>query len=112
MKKLLFILLSIPLLFSSCQTCKECEPNQVEQVIKGYTQVQVGSTPGDWYIDYNGQFQQYPDTPIYEEQPYYGDAIRVSIDICRDNFQSKDDYNTYIDDMEDADYTCKSDFWN
>ena len=112
MKKLLFLLLSIPLLFSSCQKCKECEPKSVEQVITGYTQVQVGSIPGGLYMDDNGQIQQYPDTPVYEDQPVYGDAIKVSIEICRDNFQSKDDYETYVDDMEDANYKCRSDFWN
>ena len=112
MKKLLLILLSAPILFSSCQTCKECEPNEVEQIITGYEQVQVGSTPGGLYFDADGNLQQYPDTPIYEDQPVYGDAIKVSVEICRDNFQSKGDYNTYVQQTEDDGYTCRADFWN
>jgi len=39
----------------------------------------------------------------------YGDLIQ---EVCRDNFESKDDFNDYIDDIEDLDWDCKSDFWN
>tara|TARA_R110002049_G_scaffold187832_3_gene356111 strand:- start:927 stop:1265 length:339 start_codon:yes stop_codon:yes gene_type:complete len=112
MKNLLFILLSIPLLFSSCQTCKECEPDEVEQVITGYEQVWIGNTPGGFYTDANGQIQQYPSTPIYEQVAIYGDGIKMSLEICKDNFQSKGDYNAYISNLEDQGYTCRSDFWN
>lgn len=34
------------------------------------------------------------------------------IEVCRDNFESKKDFNNYIDDMEDQDWDCKNDFWN
>ena len=112
MKKLLFILLTIPLLFSSCQTCKECKPDEAQQVVIGYDQVQTGNMPGGFYTDANGQIQQSPSTPIYEQVPIYGDGIKVSLEICRDNFDSKSDYNTYIGDLENEGYSCVSDFWN
>jgi hypothetical protein len=103
MKKLLFILLSIPLLFSSCQTCKECEPDEVVQTIIGYEEVylyDIFSPTGSGTI------------PVYETQPIYSSAIKVNVEICKDNFQSKGDYDAYISEMEDDGYTCRSDFWN
>ena len=39
-----------------------------------------------------------------EDNPY--------LEVCSDNFESKDDYKDYIDDMEDEGWDCKSDFWN
>ncbi len=39
----------------------------------------------------------------------HGDLI---MEVCRDNFETKDDFKSYIDAMEDADWNCKSDFWN
>ncbi len=33
-------------------------------------------------------------------------------EVCRDNFDSNDDYKDFIDDMEDDGWNCKSDFWN
>jgi len=112
MKKLILIFLSAPLLFSSCQKCQECEPDVVEQVITGYNQVQTGWTGGGFYTDANGQIQMYPEYPVYEDQPIYGDGIKVSIEICKDNFQSKGDYEAYIKQLDDNGYTCRSDFWN
>ena len=104
--KNLILILSIPLLFSSCQTCKECKPDEVEQVIIGYNQVQTGTIPGGFYTDENGQFQQYPSTPVYEQVAIYGDAIKVSLEICRDNFDSKSDYNTILEIWRIADILC------
>jgi hypothetical protein len=83
MKKLLLILLCLPLLFSSCQQCKECEPSDLNQVI-GYDQ---------------------------ENEPIY--AVIPFIEVCRDNFNSKQDYKNYIYKLEtELGYSCKSDFWN
>lgn len=39
----------------------------------------------------------------------YGDRIN---EICSDNFESKADFNDYIEDLEDGGWECKSDFWN
>ena len=77
MKKLLLILLCLPLLFTSCKKCQECIPSKTHQ-------------------EYNAQ-----NIPIPREE------------VCRDNFNSKSDYNNYINHMEeDLGYTCRSDFWN
>ncbi len=110
MKKLLLILLCLPLLFS-CQQCKECEPPEDNQII-GYTQVLVGYQPGQWLgFDEQGNSIWGPDTPIYEDQPIYS-PIPFQ-EVCRDNFSSKSDYNDYIKNLEEGlGYSCKSDFWN
>ena len=34
------------------------------------------------------------------------------IEICKDNFENKNEYENYIDRIEDNGYDCKSDFWN
>ena len=40
----------------------------------------------------------------------HGDYIQ---EICSDNFESKKDFNEYIEAIEDeGDWECKSDFWN
>ncbi len=40
----------------------------------------------------------------------FGDYIE---EICSDNFESKDDFNDYIEELEDEyNYDCKSDFFN
>ena len=40
-----------------------------------------------------------------EEGPY--------IEVCKDNFDSRNDYEDYIEMLEEEDrYDCKSDFWN
>ena len=40
----------------------------------------------------------------------FGDYI---VEICSDNFESKKDFNDYIDELEDElDWTCKNDFLN
>tara|TARA_B100000085_G_scaffold274590_1_gene291412 strand:- start:93 stop:335 length:243 start_codon:yes stop_codon:yes gene_type:complete len=33
-------------------------------------------------------------------------------EICSDNFESKADFNDYIEAIEDEGWECKSDFWN
>ena len=34
-------------------------------------------------------------------------------EVCRDDFDSKDEYEDYIEFLEDEyEYDCKSDFWN
>ena len=46
----------------------------------------------------------------YENMPDYGAEI---IEICSDNFESKKDFNNYIDAKEETEgWDCKSDFWN
>ena len=83
MKKLILILLCFPLIFSSCQQCKECVPQDRTQVI-GYDQ---------------------ENDPIYSIIPF--------VEVCRDNFYSKTDYKNYIYNLEtELGYSCKSDFWN
>jgi hypothetical protein len=39
----------------------------------------------------------------------HGDQI---MEVCSDNFESKADFKSYIEAMEDDDWECKSDFWN
>ena len=58
------------------------------------------STHSDW------EYQSYEGNGNYES---YGDYIE---EVCSDNFESKADFNDYIDALEDEDWDCKSDFWN
>ena len=39
-----------------------------------------------------------------EDSPY--------IEVCRDNFDDRNAYEDYIEEMEDNGYDCRSDFWN
>ena len=72
MKKILLILLCLPLFFSSCQKCQECAPMQptqellssYEQVIIGYEQIIIGYASDGMPILADGD-------PIYEEQAIY-----------------------------------------
>ena len=57
-------------------------------------------THSDW------EYQSYEGNGNYES---YGDYIE---EVCSDNFESKADFNDYIDALEDEDWDCKSDFWN
>ena len=34
------------------------------------------------------------------------------LEICKDNFENKSEYEDYVDMLEDNGYDCKSDFWN
>tara|TARA_B110000240_G_scaffold170970_1_gene195002 strand:+ start:256 stop:600 length:345 start_codon:yes stop_codon:yes gene_type:complete len=114
MKKLLLILLCLPLLFSSCQKCQECASAQstqevlsgYEQSIIGYEQIIIGYWPDGWPMYANGD-------PIYEDQAVYVTYPTPFEEVCRDNFNSKQDYDEYIKVLEDElGYTCQSDFWN
>ena len=94
MKNLLLILLSIPLLFSSCQKCKECEPPSDTGIV-GY----------EYNVSYTNNGEVTIDTVAI-----YG--LTMYQEICRDNFATDQKYKSYINDMEDDGYTCRSDFWN
>ena len=117
MKKLLLIILCLPLLFTSCQKCQECEPAQAtqqllsgyEQIIIGYEQVLVWEDP------------EYPGTGMYGNgDPIYGNGDPIYLtypnsfeEVCRDNFSSKEDFDEYIKVLEnELGYACQSDFWN
>ncbi|MBC8266014.1 MAG: hypothetical protein H8E84_03520 [Flavobacteriales bacterium] len=54
----------------------------------------------------NYEYTTYDSNGNYET---HGDQI---MEVCSDNFESKDDFKSYIDAMEDDDWECKSDFWN
>jgi len=84
--KNLLLMAALAFMFSACNKCVEC------------TQ------------DYGGETQQwttYDPNTGYEEN--HGDRI---MEVCSDNFESKKDFNDYIDEMEDQGADCKSDFWN
>ena len=94
MKKLLLVLLCLPLLFSYCQKCQECEPPS-DTIIVGYD-YPVYTNDGEVIID---------TVAIY--------GLSIFEEICRDNFATDQKYNSYINYMEeDLGYNCKSDFWN
>ena len=97
MKKIIYIL-TIPLIISSCQKCKECVPAD-DMYVASYNI----STTQIW----NGTELEI----IIDSVPIY--APTMYLEICRDNFDSKQKYKSYINYLEnDLDYTCKSDFWN
>ena len=85
MKKILF-LFAIVLTFSACNKCVECTQENFD-----------GSTL---------QYETYDDNGNSET---HGDWIT---EICSDNFESKKDFNSYIDEIEEGGADCKSDFWN
>jgi len=80
--KRILLIAVVAFMFTACNKCKECSHNDYE------------------YITYN-------ENTGNEEN--YGDRIE---EVCSDNFESKKDFNDYIDYMEDNDWDCKSDFWN
>jgi hypothetical protein len=78
---------ALAFMFSACNKCVECTNSNYQ-----YTT--------DEYNEYTGEYE-------YET---YGDQI---IEVCSDNFESKDDFNDYIEAIEDEPgVDCKSDFWN
>ena len=85
MKKILLIA-AVAFMFSACNKCVEC------------TQEWNGVTDEWETYDIN--------TGNYET---HGDRIT---EICSDNFESKKDFNSYIEEIEDNGADCKSDFWN
>ena len=78
---------SVAFMFTACNKCVECTME-----------------------DSDGQNYEYQ---IYNESngnvESYGDMIT---EVCSDNFESKKDFNEYIEEMEDEGAECKSDFWN
>ena len=83
MKRTLFIS-AVTFMFISCNKCVEC-------------------TDGD-SLYYGGS------SGNHEFDERFGDEIH---EVCSDNFESKKDFNDYIEAREDNDdWDCKSDFWN
>ena len=75
--------------FSSCKKCKECSH-------EGY------SYSYEYEYDQFGNFIQTVDS-----------VKSPNMEICRDDFDSKDEYEDYIEFVEDEyEFDCKSDFWN
>ena len=84
MKKLL-LLTAVAFMFAACNKCKECT-------------MEYGGTTEQWTTyDQNGN------------EDSHGDQI---MELCSDNFESKKDFNNFIDAIEDEGAECKSDFWN
>ncbi len=98
-KKRILILLCLPLIFSSCQKCQECEPPS-DTIIVGY----------DYQVNYTNDGVGDP-IVVYDTLAIYG--LSIFKEVCRDNFATDQKYNSYINYMEDdLGYNCKSDFWN
>ena len=87
--KLTKLCIILPLLaIMSCGKCVECTQENYD---------------GD-----NDQYTVYDSNTGNSET--FGDRIT---EICSDNFESKKDFNDYIDEIEkEYDYTCKNDFLN
>ena len=81
----LLLIVSIAFAFTACNKCKECE--------------------ADHYYNNNSSGSN-----SMNSEENFGHQI---IEVCRDNFDSKEDFNNYIDNLEENDdWDCKSDFWN
>jgi hypothetical protein len=90
--KNLLLMAAVAFMFTACNKCVECT-----------TIGSNGSTHQVTTYEYNENTGQ-------ETITEYGDRIT---EICSDNFESKKDFNDYIDHMEaEYDAECKSDFWN
>jgi len=86
MKKIL-LMVAVAFMFTACSKCVECT-------------TEYGGVTDQWTT--------YDENTGNEEN--HGDRI---IEICSDNFESKKDFNDYIDEIEDNNGAdCKSDFWN
>jgi len=85
MKKIL-IMAALAFMFSACNKCVECTQEDSNGSNYEYTT-----------FDQNGNVET------------YGDQIN---EVCSDNFESKKDFNNFIDDLENDGAECKSDFWN
>ena len=107
------------MVFSSCQKCKECIPSKAYQNIEvfiGYEEVSIGwqMPNGNWIDPWDAVLNPCA-IEIFETQEVYESSSipNPRIEVCKDNFDSKGDYNNYINHLEeDGGYTCKSDFWN
>ena len=81
--KKILFMVAAAFMFASCNKCKECVHDEYE------------------YESWN---------PETGESETYGDMIQ---EVCSDNFETKADFNDFIDAMEDNEgWECKSDFWN
>ncbi len=81
--KKLLFMAALAFMFFACNKCVECSSNGYEYEI---------------YNENTGEYET------------YGDRIE---EVCSDNFESKDDFNDFIEDLEDDnEFECKSDFWN
>jgi len=77
--------MTIAFAFTSCNKCQECESDNY------YNNSSSGSSDFDTNDDFGHQIME----------------------VCSDNFESKKDFNDYIDALEKTDdWECKSDFWN
>lgn len=52
------------------------------------------------------------DYTTYDENGNSETHGAMIVEICSDNFESKSDFNDYIEAIEDEGADCKSDFWN
>ena len=82
---------ALAFMFSACSKCVECTMENSN-----------GSTEQYEIYEYNENTGESSTTE-------YGDRIT---EICSDNFESKKDFNDFIDEIEDQGGDCKSDFWN
>ena len=88
MKKIL-LLTSLAFMLAACNKCKEC-------TMENYNG--IGNQEWTVYDENSNDFET------------FGDQI---IEVCSDNFESKKEFNDFIDAIEDEDGAeCKSDFWN
>jgi len=86
MKKTILLLFLTAFIFSACNRCVECTHDDYEYTV----------------YDDNGNY--------YQSYETFGDMI---MEICSDNFESKKDFNDYIEAIEkEEDWECKNDFWN
>ena len=90
MKRIL-LMAAVAFMFSACNKC-----------VEGTEENSNGSTYQYTTYEYNQNTGQ-------ETTTEYGDRIT---EICSDNFESKEDFNDFIDEVEDQGGKCKSDFWN
>lgn len=85
-KKIIYLVIVI-FTFSSCQKCVECTLEDID-----------GNNYEYEIIDENGNTET------------FGDQI---IEICSDNFESKKDFNDYVDEVQkEYDYNCVNDRFN
>ena len=84
MKKII-LMAALAFMFTACNKCVECT------------------------MEYNGVTEEWTTYDDDGNQETHGDRIE---EVCSDNFESKKDFNNFIDEVEDSGGDCKSDFWN
>ena len=90
MKKILLIT-AVAFMFSACSKCVECTVEDSQGSTSQYTTNEYNPNTGN------------------ETTTEYGDYIQ---EICSDNFESKEDFDDYIDYIEDNGGECKGDLFN